>query len=95
MKPPIAGGTIKKITCNHEDLLVDFLDWQENLWTITFKNIGGFKGVGAVGSEALELIEVESGSFFQEIVTFDPLEKGKQLLLCFRTRRQRDFDCGC
>jgi hypothetical protein len=85
IKLAFADGVIEKITCSHEDLFVDFLDWQEKLWVITFKNVSGFKGIGAVGSEVSEFTEEEDGAFLQEIVSLDPLEGGRNY--CFTSAR--------
>ena len=36
---PISDGTIEKITCTRTTLLMEFTDWQEKSWEITFDDL--------------------------------------------------------
>ena len=57
MPPPFSDGTIESIMCEHENLSIEFLDWQEQLWMVTSKNVLAFKAIGAVGCEESEMYE--------------------------------------
>jgi hypothetical protein len=57
----VSDGTTKKITCERESVFIEFLDWREELWLITFNNVLGCKSLGAVGAEVSEML-VEDGT---------------------------------
>ncbi|WDH23153.1 hypothetical protein [Pseudomonas chlororaphis] len=53
----VADGTVKKITSTPGILVVNFTDWKEQDWTITFENLIAFQSLGAEGEEISEIIE--------------------------------------
>jgi len=63
---PISDGVIEKITCNRETLVMEFTDWQENSWEITFNNLIAFQGISAIGAEICDMYEDRSTSLSQE-----------------------------
>lgn len=52
----VSDGTIERITCERERIFIEFLDWQEERWIITFEDVLGFKSIGAVGAELSEIL---------------------------------------
>ena len=66
---PASDGTIEKITCEREHLFLEFLDWQEQRWIITFENVMGFSGIGAVGAETSEFFTEEMTTLSKEVIT--------------------------
>ncbi|MBK5397406.1 hypothetical protein JFU47_11930 [Pseudomonas sp. TH39(2020)] len=85
---PVSDGTIEKITCERERIFLEFLDWREERWIITFENVLGFKSVGAVGAEVSEMFVRDVTSLSQELTLIDPSEAG--LNYCFTCAR----DCN-
>ncbi|MBN3865439.1 hypothetical protein HCU66_24865 [Pseudomonas frederiksbergensis] len=71
-----SDGTIERITCEHERIFIEFLDWQEERWIITFENVLGFKSVGAVGAEVSEMFVKDVTPLSQELAVIDPSEVG-------------------
>ena len=80
-KFPVADGTIEKLICNRNTLIMEFTDWQERRWEITFNDLVAFQGIGAVGSEICDMYEEENSSLSQEATRLDPSETGKSY--CF------------
>ncbi|EZI25648.1 hypothetical protein PUN49_25020 [Pseudomonas extremaustralis] len=78
---PVSDGTIEKVTCNRNTLIMEFTDWQEASWEITFNDLVAFQGIGAVGSEICDMYEEENSSLSQEATRLDPSETGKSY--CF------------
>ena len=85
---PVSDGTIEKITCERERIFLEFLDWREERWIITFENVLGFKSVGAVGAEVSEMFVRDVTSLSHELNLIDPSEAG--LNYCFTCAR----DCN-
>lgn len=56
-KFPIPDGTTEKLMCDRSTLSIEFSDWQEQLWLITFHKLIAFQGIGAIGSEISEMYE--------------------------------------
>lgn len=83
---PVSDGTIEKITCERERIFIEFLDWQEERWIVTFENVLGFKSVGAVGAEVSEMFVKDVTSLSQELVLIDPSEVGFNY--CFTCARE-------
>ncbi|WP_139833049.1 MULTISPECIES: hypothetical protein [unclassified Pseudomonas] len=48
-------GTIKKITSTPRKISVEFLDWKEQLWMLTFENVVSFLSSSAEGAEISEI----------------------------------------
>lgn len=71
---PVSDGTIKKITCERERIFIEFLDWQDEHWIITFENVLGFKSVGAVGAEISEMFVKDVAPLSQELALVDSSE---------------------
>ncbi|MHC8410271.1 hypothetical protein ACYZTR_08905 [Pseudomonas sp. Hz4] len=84
-KFPVSDGTIEKITCERESLCIELLDWQEELWKITFEDVLGFKSVGAVGTELSEMFVESATSLSQELVLINASEVG--INYCFASAR--------
>lgn len=83
---PVSDGTIEKITCERERIFIEFLDWREEHWIITFENILGFKSLGAVGAELSEMLVKDVTPLSQELASIDPSEVG--LSYCFICARE-------
>jgi hypothetical protein len=84
----VSDGIIEKITCERERIFLEFLDWREERWIITFENVLGFKSVGAVGAEISEMFVRDITTLSQELTLIDPSESG--LNYCFTCAR----DCN-
>lgn len=63
---PISDGTIEKITCTRTTLLMEFTDWQEKSWEITFDDLIAFHGISAVGAEVCDMCEEPASSLSHE-----------------------------
>ncbi|MEO4015045.1 hypothetical protein [Pseudomonas rossensis] len=85
---PVSDGTIESITCEHENLFVEFLDWQEQLWMVTFQNVLAFKAIGAVGCEVSEMYEEDVTSLSEEVRALDASEVGTSY--CFAAARDNN-----
>jgi len=85
---PVSDGTIEKIMCERERIFLEFLDWREERWIITFENVLGFKSVGAVGGEVSEMLVRDVTSLSQELILIDPSDVG--INYCFTSAR----DCN-
>lgn len=72
----VSDGTIEKITCERESMFIEFLDWREGLWLITFNDVLGCKSVGAVGAEVSEMFVEDVTSLSQELALIDASEVG-------------------
>lgn len=83
---PVSDGTIKKITCERERVFIEFLDWQEGRWIITFENVLGVKAFGAVGTEVSEMFVKDVTPFSQELAVIDP--SGSGINYCFTCARE-------
>jgi hypothetical protein len=83
---PVSDGTIEKMTCEHERVFLEFLDWQEKRWIITFENVLGVKSVGAIGAEISEMYVMDVTSLSQELLLIDSSEVG--LNYCFTCARE-------
>lgn len=83
---PVSDGTIERITCEHERVFIEFLDWQEVRWIITFENVLGFKSVGAVGAEVSEMFVKDVTPLSQELTLIDPSDVGFNY--CFTCARE-------
>ncbi|MDQ3203009.1 MAG: hypothetical protein M3Q94_12740 [Pseudomonadota bacterium] len=81
----VSDGTIEKITCEYGSISIEFVDWQEERWTITFENVLGFKSIGAVGAEVSEMLVKDETPFSQELALIDPSEVGFNY--CFTSAR--------
>ncbi|KAA0944620.1 MULTISPECIES: hypothetical protein [unclassified Pseudomonas] len=84
-KFPVSDGTIEKITCNRNTLLMEFTDWQEQSWIISFQDLIAFQGIGAVGSEISEMYEASETSLSGEAMRVNSNETGKNY--CFTSSR--------
>ncbi|MBK5552100.1 hypothetical protein JFU49_17725 [Pseudomonas sp. TH03] len=82
----VSDGTIEKIICERERIFIEFVDWQEERWLITFENVLGFKSVGAVGAEVSEMFVKDITPLSQELTVIDPLEVGVNY--CFTCARE-------
>ncbi|EJL97937.1 hypothetical protein PMI18_04217 [Pseudomonas sp. GM102] len=82
----VSDGTIEKMTCEHERIFIEFLDWQEQRWIITFENVLGVKCVGAIGAEISEMFVMDVTSLSQELLLIDSSEVG--LSYCFTCARE-------
>lgn len=82
---PVSDGTIERITCERERIFLDFLDWQEERWIITFENVLGFKSVGAVGMEVSEMFVKDVTPLSQELAVIGTSEVG--INYCFTCAR--------
>ena len=82
---PVSDGTIERITCEHERIFIEFLDWQEVRWIITFENVLGFKSVGAVGTEVSGMFVKDVITLSQEFALLEPLDVG--INYCFSCAR--------
>lgn len=82
---PVSDGTLEKITCERDSLCIEFLDWQEELWNITFENVLGVKSLGAVGAEVSEMLLESATSLSQELILIDVSEVGTSY--CFTSAR--------
>ncbi|MFS2068617.1 hypothetical protein ACEN9D_07665 [Pseudomonas sp. CT11-2] len=85
---PVSDGTIEKITCEHDSLCIEFLDWQEELWEITFEHVLGVKSLGAVGTEVSEMFLENATSLSQELILIDASEIGTSY--CFTSARDNN-----
>jgi uncharacterized protein CbrC (UPF0167 family) len=65
-KFPVSDGTIEKITCLRNSLLMEFTDWQEKSWLITFENLIAFQGISAVGAEVCDMYEEKNSPLSKE-----------------------------
>lgn len=83
---PVSDGVIEKITCGRESLFIEFLDWQEERWIITFENVLGFKSVGAVGAEISEMFVKDVTPLSQELALNDPAKVA--FSYCFTCARE-------
>jgi len=83
---PVSDGTIEKITCERERIFIEFLDWQEKRWIITFENVLGFKSVGALGAEVAEMFVKDVTPLSQELAVIDP--SGVGVNYCFTCARE-------
>jgi len=63
-------GTIQKIVSTPGKLSIDFIDWQEQRWTIFFEEAIAFQSIGAEGEEVSEISTIDT-SFINLI---DPKE---------------------
>lgn len=73
---PVSDGTIERITCEHDRIFIEFLDWQEVRWIIIFENVLGFKSVGTVGAEVSEMFVTDVTPLSQELALIDPSDVG-------------------
>jgi uncharacterized protein CbrC (UPF0167 family) len=80
-KFPVADGTIEKLICNRNTLIMEFTDWQERRWEITFNDLVAFEGLGAVGTEICDMYEEENTWLSQEATRLEPGETG--ITYCF------------
>jgi len=85
---PVSDGIIEKITCERENLFLEFLDWQEQRWLITFENVMGFSGIGAVGAETSEIYIEHMTPLSIKVAMIDPSEVGTSY--CFTSARGGD-----
>ena len=54
-KIPVADGTIEKLICNRNTLIMEFTDWQEKRWNITFNDLVALQMIGAAGPKTGEM----------------------------------------
>lgn len=80
-KFPVSDGTIEKVTCTRNALVMDFRDWKERLWKITFNELVAFQGIGAVGADICDMYEEKNSTLLQEAIRSEPSEIGKTF--CF------------
>jgi hypothetical protein len=83
---PVSDGTIEKMTCERERVLIEFLDWQEERWVIIFENVLGFKSVGAIGAEVSEFFVMDETPLSKELILID--SSGAGLSYCFTCARE-------
>lgn len=75
-KFPVSDGTIEKVTCCRNTLLMEFTDWQEKSWVITFEGLIAFQGISAVGAEICDMYEEESSPLAKEAERLEIGETG-------------------
>ena len=83
-KFPVSDGTIEKITCNRNTLLLEFTDWQEKSWLVTFEGLIAFQGVSAVGAEICDMYEEKTSFLSKEAERLELGETG--ISYCFTSR---------
>lgn len=66
-KFPVSDGTIEKVTCHRNALLMEFTDWQENSWLIIFEDLIAFQGINAIGAEVCDMYEQENSPLSNEV----------------------------
>jgi len=56
----VSDGTIQKITSHPGKLYIEFKDWKEEVWILTFEDLVAFQSIGAEGEEIAEISMQES-----------------------------------
>lgn len=74
-KFPVSDGRIEKVMCDRNTLSIEFSDWQEQLWLITFHELIAFQGIGAIGAEISEMYETTDTPLSVEATRVDPDRK--------------------
>lgn len=81
----VLDGAVEKITCERERIFIEFLDWKNEPWIITFENVLGFRSVGALSAGLSEMFVKDVTSLSQELALINPSEVG--ISYCFTCAR--------
>ena len=65
--PTIADGTIRSLVARPGLVEVEFVDWREKAWTITFTDVISYESISAENTETAELNQEDDPLYLQRI----------------------------